>query len=110
MSIERLTAPGAFDRKRVEMAVRRRKRYRYVKPEVRTIEGGFLIESPCCSRRVDASGGVIPIALLQQEPEVGWMLYRMDHAVGEWKLYGVYPHLADLLEPLQLDPERIFWQ
>ena len=47
-----LLQPNEFDRKRIQLAVAARKRYRFVKAAVRPAEGGFRIESPCCSRRV----------------------------------------------------------
>lgn len=102
--------PNAFDRKRIERALADRSRYRYVKPAVRTVEGGFRIESPCCSRRVDANGGVVDIALLRY-PEPGrWDLYRKDHAAAEWLLHETYEELGDLLDELKQDPQRMFWQ
>jgi hypothetical protein len=102
--------PNAFDRKLVERALRERTRYRYVTPEVRIVEGGFRIESPCCSRRVDVEGGVVDIALLLcQQPGV-WNLYHRDHAAAQWLLQGTYAWLSELLEELKKDPKQIFWQ
>lgn len=105
-----IAAPNDFDRKRVERALRDRARYKYVSAKVRTVADGLRIESPCCSRRVEPNGGVVDIALLQFLGTGGWKLYRKDHSAGEWKLYGTYEELTDLLKPLTTDPKRLFWQ
>ena len=101
---------GIFERKQIERAIGTRKRYRYVRPRVRVVPDGILVESPCCSRRIDPDGGIVDIALLQHMETGGWRLYRKDHEAAEWRLHGVYDKLADLLEPLKEDPERVFWQ
>lgn len=103
--------PNDVDRKRIERSLDARKRYRYVKPEVSPVHGGYRITSPCCSRKVDSKGGVIDIALFQYDPqEQQWCLYRRDHAAQEWVLYNTLPKLQDLLQRLNEDPFRIFWQ
>ena len=93
--------------RRVVRALRARRRYRYVKPEVRREGDGFVVLSPCCSRNVDASGGVIPIAWLQRAGP-GWRLVRRDHAQGLW-VSCREGSLASVLELLCDDPERVFW-
>lgn len=105
-----LLQPNAFDRKRIERALAERSRYRYVKPAVRTVEGGFRIESPCCSRRVEPNGGVVDIALLIYRQPGFWDLYRKDHAAAEWRLHDTYGKLGDLLDELKQDPKRLLWQ
>ena len=105
-----LYQPNAFDRKLVERALRSRTRYLYVKPAVQTVDGGFRVESPCCSRRVDAEGGVVDIALLLCTQPGEWMLYRKDHAEAQWLLHGTYQWLSELLEELKNDPQQKFWQ
>lgn len=40
--------PNDVDRKRIERAIKTRKRYRYVSPSVLAVSGGYRIESPCC--------------------------------------------------------------
>jgi Protein of unknown function (DUF3024) len=105
-----LVMPNEFDRKRVERALRNRARYKYVSPKVRAVPDGLRIESPCCSRRIEPGGGTVDIALLQFLRKGGWKLYCKDHSAGEWKLYGKYEQLTDLLEPLTADPKRMFWQ
>ncbi len=102
--------PGVFERKQIERAIGKRKRYRYVRPTVRLADEGIVVESPCCSRRVDPAGGVVEIALLQPLPSGGWRLYRKDHSSERWELHSLHERLADLLEPLKEDPERVFWQ
>ena len=103
--------PNDVDRKRIERALDARARYRYVSPEVRAEEGGYRIQSPCCSRNVDQSGGVIDIAQLEYVSELQtWRLYRKDHARREWQLYAAFSALSELLQFLNQDPDRIFWQ
>ena len=103
--------PNEFDRKRIERALAARERYRYVSPSVRIIEAGYIIQSPCCSRKVDASGGRIDVALLQQiAGENVWRLYRKQHDQDRWHLHGTYSRLPELLNELNTDPLRLFWQ
>lgn len=105
-----LYRPNAFDRKLLERALRQRTRYLYVSPAVRMVEGGFLVESPCCSRRVDAEGGVVDIALLLCTQPGEWKLYCKDHSEAQWLLHGTYQWLSELLEELKNDPQQKFWQ
>lgn len=103
--------PNEVDAKRIERALTNRKRYRYVSPSVQAVEGGYLIASPCCSRNVDPDGGTVDVALLQfVEASASWFLYRKDHGANEWLPYAAYDRLADLLEQLNVDPQRLFWQ
>lgn len=103
--------PNEVDRKRIERGLEKRVRYRYVSPQVCPVENGYQITSPCCSRNVDKSGGVIDIARLEYlEAERAWRLYRKEHDRSQWLLFGEFPTLADLLQLLNQDPERIFWQ
>ncbi len=103
--------PNDVDRKRIERALDRRERYRYVSPCVRPVTDGYRIESPCCSRNLDPDGGVVDIALLQFVPRLrAWQLYRRDHAASHWRLHGTYAGLVELLDILNADPERQFWR
>jgi hypothetical protein len=103
--------PNDIDRKRIERALAARKRYRYVSPEVRPADMGYAIQSPCCSRNVDPDGGVIDIARLEYlEAKRAWRLYRKDHAERAWRLYGEFRSLGTVLDVLNHDPDRIFWQ
>ncbi|MGO9514122.1 MAG: DUF3024 domain-containing protein [Steroidobacteraceae bacterium] len=103
--------PNELDRKRIARALAARKRYRYVSPRVRVVESGYIIESPCCSRKVDPSGGCIDVALLQYAPgENPWRLYRKLHDLGRWHLHGTFNGLFALLQEVNTDPLRLFWQ
>jgi len=94
---------------RVQRALRERKRYRYVRPLV-TLEGEALrIQSPCCSRTVDASGGLIDIALLVPHGSNQWCLCSRDHARHEWVPQLRNVPLETLLNVLCIDHNRQFW-
>ena len=97
-----------IDGRRIERALRHRVRYRYVHPRVVRAAEGWLIQSPCCSRNVDARGGLIDIALLRPEGE-GWRLYARDHDHSAWVEQERSAQIHDLLDLLCLDPQRVFW-
>lgn len=102
--------PNQLDHKRIERALARRERYRYVSPRViaDAAEHGYRIESPCCSRNIEPQGGIIDIALLKYfKPH--WLLYRKDHTYSTWVLHSVVDTLHAALEVLLPDEERIFW-
>lgn len=102
--------PNQFDCKRIERALELRERYRYVTPQVVPDEEdhGYRIQSPCCSRNVEPSGGIIDIALLKFfKPH--WLLYRMDHEYSAWVLHSVTDTLNESLAILLPDNERVFW-
>ena len=103
--------PNEFDRRRIERSLKARQRYRYVSPNVATVDGGYRIESPCCSRNVDRAGGVIDVALLLHDDErARWQLFRKNHVSGTWAAEGDYTRLVEVLQRLNADPERVFWQ
>lgn len=103
--------PNDLDRKRIARALMARKRYRYVTPDVLGVDRGYRIESPCCSRNIDAEGGPVDIALIEfQEGSCGWRLYGKNHDRGIWEFHSSYDRLADLMDWLNADPERRFWQ
>ena len=103
--------PNELDRKRIERALESRQRYRYVSPKVSCVTGGYHIESPCCSRNIDADGGVIDVALLHHDAaSATWQLFRKDHRTGAWELHGVHQRLGSVTDVLNADPERVFWQ
>jgi hypothetical protein len=103
--------PNEMDKKRIERALQSRRRYRYVSPSVLTVGGGYRIESPCCSRNIKEDGGVIDVAMLLFDGDRGlWRLFRRDHARQAWELHSTYNRLHELLEGLNADPERAFWQ
>ncbi len=94
--------------RRIERALARRQRYRYVQPVVRARERGWVIASPCCSRNIDPSGGEIPIAWLEPLSD-GWALHACHHAESSWVLHSQAPLLADLLDIVCRDESRLFW-
>ncbi len=103
--------PNDVERKRIERTLGQRKRYRYVRPRVRAVAGGYLIDSPCCSRNIDADGEVVDIALLLYggEPQT-WELYARDHRAQKWCWYASYVRISDLLGDLNADKKRVFWK
>lgn len=94
---------------RLERALRERVRYRYVKPQVLREANSFRIQSPCCSRKVDPSGGMIDIALLVPHEGSHWCLCSRDHANGSWEPRFQDASLDVLLDLLCIDSERQFW-
>lgn len=105
-------APGSaslvdLDRVRLERALGRRSRYRYVQPRVVDEPWGYRIVSPNCSRNVDASGGEIDIARFERGRDA-WVLFSRDHARNEWRMQG-RGALPMLIRLLAADPSREFW-
>jgi hypothetical protein len=75
--------PNDFDRKRIERALKARKRYRYVTPGVVAVSNGYRIEAPCCSRNIDPNGGIVDVALLLHDEEGAvWQLFPRGRDVG----------------------------
>jgi len=102
--------PNPLDLRRIERALAKRRRYRYVRPAVRWESDGYRIVSPCCSRNIDADGQTIDIARLEYDAaRAGWRLYSKDHAAQRWALQA-QGRLHELLALLNADPQRIFWQ
>ena len=107
----RCAHPNDFDRKRIERALKTRKRYRYVTPRVMAATNGYRIEAPCCSRNIDPEGGVVDVALLLHDEDASaWQLYRKNHKSGTWEFHSDHDRLVELLDRLNSDPERAFWQ
>ncbi len=98
-----------LDALRIERALARRQRYKYVHPQVVPEGEGWKVVSPNCSRNVDPDGGEIDIAWLRPQPDAGWLLFARDHAEGGWRLCREGP-LPVLLDLLCADPAREFWQ
>ena len=113
MSFAQAMPPGSPVRNltlhRVQRALRQRLRYRYVRPQVLVEGAAYRIQSPCCSRKVDPSGGMIDIALLVPHGANRWCLCSRDHAAQQWvpRLQNVT--LETLLSALCVDQERQFW-
>lgn len=95
--------------RRVQRALRARARYRYVQPLVLREGEGFRIQSPCCSRNVDPSGGLIDIALLRPDGGHGWSLCSRDHGNQTWVEQLRRQPLDALLNALCIDEARRFW-
>ncbi|PEQ11735.1 hypothetical protein B2G71_14870 [Novosphingobium sp. PC22D] len=103
--------PNELDAMRISRAIETRERYRYVQPTVQLVENGYLVRSPCCSRKVDPEGGEIDVAWLEwDELRAEWTLLRKDHAAGCWLEDSRYARLGELLMRLASDPARTFWQ
>ena len=94
---------------RLERALRQRVRYRYVQPSVLREGECFRIQSPCCSRNVDPSGGLIDIALLVPHEEGRWCLCSRDHTKATWVSRFQDQPLDILMDLLCVDSERQFW-
>lgn len=98
-----------FMQHRLERALLQRVRYRYVQPSVLREENSFRIQSPCCSRNVDPTGGLIDIALLVPGAAQRWCLFARDHVNGTWVPRFTDEPLEQLLDLLCVDHERLFW-
>jgi len=95
--------------RRMERALRERVRYRYVQPQVLREDDSYRIQSPCCSRKVDPTGGLIDIALLVPHDNGHWCLCSRDHANNTWEPRHQDASLDVLLDLLCVDSERQFW-
>lgn len=114
MAAAAVTVPASgqvrdFMQHRLERALRERVRYRYVQPRVLHEGENFRIQSPCCSRNVDPSGGLIDIALLIPHEGGSWCLCARDHANSTWVSRLQNEPLDVLLDALCVDTEREFW-
>jgi hypothetical protein len=94
---------------RLQRSLRSRVRYRYVRPMVLQEGQAFRIQSPNCSRNVDASGGVIDIALLVPHGGNRWCLCSRDHVADRWVPRLHNAALDDALDALCIDQGRQFW-
>lgn len=104
-------APHDLTLHRLERALKERVRYRFVQPQVFRDEDGYRVESPCCSRNVDPSGGTIAIALLKapEGEHPCWTLCARDHQQQAWVVKERADQIEPLLDLLCLDSERQFW-
>lgn len=111
----RITGPGELVRRRILRSLEKRSRYRYVRPEVSWYDGGWQVSSPCCSRNVDADGGVIDIARLEPAEPTGpgdpapWRLYARNHQTGQWVWQASAARIEELLALVVDDAHRVFW-
>jgi hypothetical protein len=105
-------AAGAADlvRVRIERALRRRARYRWVRPRVEAEGAGWKVVSPDCSRRVDPQGGEIDIAWLLPAEQGRWLLHVPERAAGGWRLEDSLAGLDAALQRLCQDPLGRYWR
>jgi Protein of unknown function (DUF3024) len=101
--------PNELDLRRISRLLKKRERYQYVLPVVQAVPGGYRIVSPCCSRNIDQDGGLIDIARIEWEAGV-WRLYSRNHACAQWLMHSQASHLDRLMEGLNEDRKRVFWQ
>lgn len=101
---------SALDARRIEKALPRRARYKYVHPRVLREGAGWKIVSPNCSRTIHQQGGEIDIAWLVPAEQGGWLLHARDHVQCAWVLKRHAATLSALLTHLCWDAEREFWQ
>jgi hypothetical protein len=101
---------SALDARRIERALPRRARYKYVHPRVLREGAGWKVVCPNCSRSVDPQGGEIDIAWLVPAEQGGWLLHARDHRQGAWVLKQHATTLSALLTHLCWDADREFWQ
>jgi len=103
--------PNELDLRRIIRMLSKRARYRYVSVKVMAVDGGYRILSPCCSRAIDHTGGMIDIARIEyDETHSIWKLFGKDHTQNEWQLRLCSERLKQVMECLNNDPERLFWQ
>lgn len=107
----RMWQPNELDLRRIVRMLQKRARYLYVVPRVEMMASGYLIQSPCCSRNIDADGGVVDIAVLEYDARLGvWKLFRKDHQDGSWKFFMLERSLEVLMDCINRDTGRLFWQ
>ncbi len=102
--------PNQIDQRRIERALRARKRYKYVRPSVHPIDAGYEITSPNCSRNIAADGAEIPIARLRYDIDTQqWSVLVRDHAGQCWVEHTRHAKLHEALAIINDDPQRRFW-
>jgi hypothetical protein len=101
--------PNEVDLRRIARLLEERERYHYVSPLVKSVPGGYRIVSPCCSRNVDQDGGLIDIARIECKQGI-WKLYSRDHARKLWRMQMQADRLDRLMNFLNEDSGRVFWQ
>jgi len=99
----------ALVRVRIERALARRERYRYVQPRVEPEGQGWKVVSPNCSRNIDPEGRDIDIAWLEPATDGLWLLHARDHAGNCWRLEGEGLTLTEALQRICADPLRVYW-
>jgi hypothetical protein len=103
----------ALAQARIERALNRRARYKYVRPRVERLDAdgrqGWKIVSPNCSRAIDPAGGDIDIAWLLQGPDGRWNLHVRHHPTGGWQPMAEGQTLDTALTRICTDPLKEFW-
>lgn len=103
--------PNELDLRRICRLLEKRARYHYVSPSVQPVSRGYRIVSPCCSRNIDQDGGPIDIAWIEFDEGSGtWKLYCKDHVRDAWRVQVRAGRLDQVMQYLNEDPERVFWQ
>jgi hypothetical protein len=100
----------ALDRARIERALPRRERYKYVQPRVLAEGGGWKIVSPNCSRSVDPAGGEIDIARFLPAPDGLWRLQARNDTRAAWITKAEALTLAAALARVMADPLGEYWR
>ncbi len=98
-----------LDRLRIERALPRRARYKYVHPRIEREGEGWKIVCANCSRNIHADGGEIPIAWFVPAGPGRWMLHARDHAQSAWLPQADGLTLAQALDIVCADTTRVYW-
>lgn len=109
LPVQRAGQPNHIDLLRLARLLGQRERYRYVTPVVQPVSGGYEIASPNCSRSLSEEGAPIPVARLRYDPAMGWRLFYRDHAAARWRADGDYASLAEAVERVNQDAQRVYW-
>lgn len=103
--------PNELDIRRIKRMLVKRERYRYVSVNVVASSGGYHVISPCCSRAINSESGMIDIARIEFDASLSkWKLFSKDHGRNAWELRHTSARFTPLMDFLNRDPERIFWQ
>ena len=103
--------PNELDIRRIKRMLARRERYRYVSVNVVAADGGYHVISPCCSRAINRGDGMIDIARLEFDGTTSkWKLFSKNHEQNTWELRRTSARFSPLMDYLNSDPEKVFWQ
>jgi hypothetical protein len=94
---------------RIERALARRSRYKYVTPRIEAEGTGWRIVSPNCSRNIDPAGGDIAIAWFEPGDDGLWSLHARDRHALCWRLMESGLTLDVALQRVCDDELRKFW-
>jgi hypothetical protein len=99
--------PNDLDRKRIERALKARKRYRTCAQ--RDDDDRRLSIEPVLFETLTGTAASSTSRCCCMTPMAKWQLFRKDHKNGLWQLIA-HERLPLALERLNVDPERTFWQ